>query len=255
MEPTFEAVVDASSYMLRAAETTVGQAYKALALQRLALTAGDTVVDLGCGPGADLRRYADAVGPSGRVIGIDHDDVAVADARARTFDLPQVSVWSAEIATVHLASGSADAVHADRVLQHVDDPQGVVAEASRLLKPGGRAVFVEPDWRTLVVDHSESRLSEAFTRYVVEHQVRNPWIGIALPRLCRAAGLAELAVLPVTAMFATLASADRVLGFERVSLRAVERGLLSPSERRRRLDELATNWTSASVTLFMVVAA
>ena len=92
-------------------------------------------------------------------------------------------------------------------------------------------------------------------RYVVDYQVRNPWIGIALPRLCRTAGLTKVTVIPVTTVFETLAAADRILGFDRVSQRAVDRGLLSTADRKRWLDELASNWTSASVTLFMVAAA
>lgn len=254
MQQSFETEVDASTYMLRLAETAVGQAYKTLALQQLALAPGDTVVDLGCGPGTDLRRYAAAVGPSGRVIGVDHDDAAVNDARRRTADLPQVQVQTADITTLDLPSGSVDAVHADRVLQHVQAPAAAVAEASRILKHRGRAVLAEPDWRTLVIDHPEPRLSEAFTGYVVDHQVHNSRIGIALPRLCRAAGLTVATVIPVTTGFDTLAAADQILGFERVTRRTVDAGLLTAGDGRRWLNDLATNWTWASVTLFMVVA-
>lgn len=135
MQQIVEAEVDASAYMLRAAEASVGQAYKTLALQHLALAPGGTVVDLGCGPGADLRRYAEAVGPTGRVIGVDYHDTAVADARARTADLSQVQVWPAGITALDLAPGSVDAAHADRVLQHVPDPAAAITGAARVLKP------------------------------------------------------------------------------------------------------------------------
>lgn len=195
MQQGFEAEVDPSTYMLRVAETSVGQAYKTLGLHHLALAPDRTVFNLGCGPDADLRRYAKPVGPGGRVIGVDYDDTAVAYARERTADLPQVQVWSGDIAALDLAEGSVDAVHADRVLQHVLDPAAAVAEAARVSRPGGRAVLAEPDWRTLIIDHPEPLLSEAFTRYVLEHQVRNPRIGIALPRLCRTAGLDDLTII------------------------------------------------------------
>ena len=252
---SFESEVDASAYMLRLAETAVGQAYKNLALQHLALTPGDTVVDLGCGPGTDLRWYAEAVGPSGRVIGVDHKDTAVKNARERIVDLPQVQVRTADIVDHYMPAESADAVHTDRVLQHVSDPAAAIAEAARVLKQHGRAVLAEPDWRTLVIDHPEPRLSEAFTSYVVDHQVRNSRIGIALPRLCRAAGLTVTIVIPVTITFDTLTAADQILGFKRVTQRAVDVGLLTADDGRRWLNDLATNWTCASVTLFMVAAA
>lgn len=253
-QQTFEREVDASEYLLRLAATPAGQAYKTLALRHLSLSRGETVIDLGCGPGTDLRRYAEAVGSDGRVVGVDIDETALMHARERTTDLPQVQVWSADIRALDLASGSVDAVHTDRVLQHVPDPSTALAEATRILKPGGRAVFAEPDWRTLVIDHAESRLAEAFTRYVVEHQVRNSRIGVALPHLCRDAGLSVAAAIPVTTVFDSLSAADRVLGFERVTRRAVEHGFLTDSEGRRWLDGLAADWTCGATTLFVVAA-
>jgi SAM-dependent methyltransferase len=39
-----------------------------------------------------------------------------------------------------------------RVYQHLDEPLGALAEAHRILKPGGRIVLVDPDWGGLVVD-------------------------------------------------------------------------------------------------------
>jgi cyclopropane fatty-acyl-phospholipid synthase-like methyltransferase len=57
---TFERVVDPNEYMLRLALSPIGQTYKSLALSQLRLGPGDAVLDLGCGPGADLVEYADA---------------------------------------------------------------------------------------------------------------------------------------------------------------------------------------------------
>lgn len=59
----------------------------------------------------------------------------------------------------------------------------------------------------------------------------------------------------MTTVFDTLAVADRILGLEGVSQRATDRDPLTPADRRRWLNDLTANWTYASVTLFMVVAA
>ena len=55
-------------YLLRLAASDLGRAYKALVLQQLRVAPGSAVVDLGCGPGTDLPAFAEAVGPTGRVL-------------------------------------------------------------------------------------------------------------------------------------------------------------------------------------------
>lgn len=189
--PGSESEVDASEYMLRLAESSMGQGYKAAALALLGLQRGNAVLDLGCGPGADLPDYAKAVGPDGSVVGIDRDATAVADARRRTVDLAQVQVRRGDVHRLDVPGSTFDAVHTDRVLQHVADPGQAIKEAIRVLKPGGRAVFAEPDWRTLVIDHPDHRLSDAFTRFVTDHQIRNARLGSQLLRLCESAGFEE----------------------------------------------------------------
>src|SRR5580692_6169857 len=79
--PAFEETRPAD-YLLRHAASDLGKAYKGLAVAELAIRPGDVVLDLGCGPGADLPALAEAAGPGGRVIGIDNDPAAVlAEAR------------------------------------------------------------------------------------------------------------------------------------------------------------------------------
>lgn len=48
--------------------------------------------DLGCGPGTDLASYATAMGPTGTVVGLDHDQTATRDAQQATAHLPQIEV-------------------------------------------------------------------------------------------------------------------------------------------------------------------
>jgi len=51
-------------YLTRLAESDLGQSYKSLATDQLGIHRGDVVLDLGCGPGADLSAFARAAGSS-----------------------------------------------------------------------------------------------------------------------------------------------------------------------------------------------
>lgn len=253
MIDTFEDAPPAD-YLLRLATSDVGLAYKAAVVNELDLREGHTVVDLGCGPGVDLPALAERVGSTGRVIAIDHDPDAVAVARLGVAGSPQVVVREGDVHSPGLAPGSVDRVHTDRVLQHVADPGLVLRRACRALRLGGRAVLAEPDWGTLAIDHPEPALTHAYRQFVLDGVVRNPTVGRQVPRLAASAGLSVTHVEPVTTVFRDVREADRVLGFARVTWRAVESGYLDEAAAQRWLDHLAREPFFGSLTLFVTTA-
>jgi ubiquinone/menaquinone biosynthesis C-methylase UbiE len=243
-----------SDYLTRLAASDLGRGYKALVVGEMGIERGHTVLDLGCGPGADLRALAEAVGPSGTVIGLDTDEGAVEHARQAVADLPIVDARTGDIHRLDLPTGSVDRAHTDRVLQHVVDPSRVLAEVHRVLAPEGRAVFAEPDWDTLVIDFPRPDVAGAYRRFVTDRVVRNSRIGRQLPRLAEAVGLTVTRIVPVTAVFRDANEADKVLGFHRVTRRAVAAGFLTPAEAEEWLGHLASAPFFAAATLFVVVA-
>ncbi len=251
--PAFEETRPAD-YLLRHAASDLGRAYKSLAVAELAIRPGDVVLDLGCGPGADLPALAEAAGPAGRVIGIDNDPDAVRQARERTADLPQVEVHEGDAQALGLPAGSADKARTDRVLQHVSDPAAVLAGARRVLRDDGTAVFAEPDWDTLVIDYPDLATARAYTRFITDRVVRNAVLGRQLPRLAAAAGFQVRQVIPVTAVYRDVREADQVLGLKRVTGRAVQAGYLTPEAADQWLSHLAAQPFFASATLFITTA-
>lgn len=243
-----------SDYLIRVATSSIGMAYKNLAVSELAVRAGDVVVDLGCGPGADLTAFAAAAGHDGRVIGLDSDPDALDEARARTAALPQVQVVEGDIHSIGLADRSVDRVHTDRVLQHVADPAAVLGEARRVLRRGGRAIFAEPDWDTLIIDYPDLSVARAYTRFVRDRVVRNANIGRQLVRLATFGGYHIANVSPITAAWRDPQAADKVLGLKRVTNRAAAAGYLTPRSADEFLDHLASQPFFASMTLFIVAA-
>jgi len=109
----------------------------------LRLSRSSTLVDLGCGmggPGLWIARESDA-----RLIGIDVSDVALANARGRaeTLGLSERARFArGTFARTGLDRASADGAMSVDALQYAPDKQAALDEASRVLRPGARLVFV-----------------------------------------------------------------------------------------------------------------
>ncbi|MFI1866093.1 methyltransferase domain-containing protein [Streptomyces jumonjinensis] len=251
----FETVVpDRAAYQDRLAATDLARSYKQAALDALAVQSGHVVLDLGCGPGADLETLARGAGPTGMVIGIDSDPQMVRRAQARAARLARAGVLGADVHALPLPSSSADRVLTDRLLQHVADLPRALAEVRRVLRPGGRLVMAEPDWDSLAVDHPDLEVSRAYTRHITDRIVRNAVVGRQLPRLALRAGFAVTSVAPATSVFRDVHAADQVLGLQRNTERAVAADYLTDRQAGSWLDHLAQGPFFAAVTLYIVTA-
>jgi ubiquinone/menaquinone biosynthesis C-methylase UbiE len=104
------------------------------------LRPGERVLDVGCGRGSSLLPAAEAVGPAGRVTGLDLAPgmVAAARAEAERRGLRHVEVRVGDAEDPDLPPGSVDAVLAGLVLFFLPDPAAAVRRYARLLRPGGR---------------------------------------------------------------------------------------------------------------------
>jgi SAM-dependent methyltransferase len=109
-------------------------------LAMLELAEGETVLDLGSGGGIDCFLAAKRVGPTGRVIGVDMTpemiDRARRNAAAGGYD--NVEFRLGEIEHLPVADGTVDAIISNCVVNLVPDKRQVFADASRVLRPGGR---------------------------------------------------------------------------------------------------------------------
>src|SRR6185503_4652441 len=104
------------------------------------LRAGETVLDLGAGGGFDCFLAARAVGPTGKVIGVDMtpDMVTLARANARKLDATNVEFRLGEIEHLPVADGTVDVILSNCVINLSPEKQAVFDEAFRVLRIGGR---------------------------------------------------------------------------------------------------------------------
>jgi len=112
----------------------------------LGLPAGSSGLDVGCGVGLYTLWLAEAVGPRGRVIGIEPSAERVDEARALVGDrLPasRLELREGDATKLDLADGTLDWVWCGDVLHHVQETGRALGEFARVVRPGGRIVVKE----------------------------------------------------------------------------------------------------------------
>jgi len=157
------------------------------AWRRAGFTVGQTLLDVGCGPGYGTLDLAEIVGPSGRVTGVDRSRrfLDVAGARAKLRDLSNVDLVEMDLDEGALPSIEADGAWARWVLAFVRRPRDLVGRIHAALKPGATLVLHEyvhyETWRLA----PRCREHEAFVQMVIESWRENggePDVGLDLPR-------------------------------------------------------------------------
>ena len=120
-------------------------------LCRLAVEPGEQVIDLGCGTGALLGCLLEHLGPEGRVHAVDFSPRMIEKAKAKHRD-DRVSFLVADAGQIPVPDASMDRVLCFSAWPHFPDPDAVIKELLRLLKPGGRLHVWHVDSREKIND-------------------------------------------------------------------------------------------------------
>jgi ubiquinone/menaquinone biosynthesis C-methylase UbiE len=223
----------------------------------LAAAPGSRFLDVGCGDGTDAVHLARLAGPSATVTGIDRNAGLVALAQRNAGSDARLLFRMGDARSLEFAGEVVDGCRADRVLQHLDDPERALREMRRVLVRNGCVVVADTDWDTLTVDAP----SRPLTRSILHHfadSIPQPWMGRQLPAMCKRAGLRVERIEAATLVFRDLATADRITGIRRAALSACEAGDISLEDAADWLWSLEQSQTNGeffcSVTGFAVLA-
>ena len=170
------------------------------------LSSGQTVLDVGCGPGTITAELADLVAP-GRVTALEVTDAALDIARAEIArrGLTSVDFAVGDVHALDLPDGGFDVVHAHQVLQHLGDPVGALREMRRVAKPGGVIAVRDSDYAAFTWFPELPELDEWLDLYerVARGNGGEPDAGRRLLSWAHAAGFADVTATSSTWCFAT----------------------------------------------------
>ena len=132
------------------------------------LTPGQQIVDVGCGDGNGLGRWAAAKGHA--YLGLDVSHAALAKARSLGLAVQHIT----DASQLPLPSISAGAVACLEVFEHLLDPASAVAEIKRVLEPGGFLIATVPN-AAYWIRRVELGLFGRFNPYGDDRSLLEPW--------------------------------------------------------------------------------
>jgi SAM-dependent methyltransferase len=166
------------------------------------VSSGEQVLDLGCGRGATLEALLEGLGEASRVFALDRMETSLKAAAARfpqAVQAGRLMIVRGEVLKSPFPDDMFDVVVCQNVIECVSDRRGLVAEAKRILKPGGRFLLGHHDFDGIVLASDEreltKRLVHGFADYTQDWQdVSEGRMGRMIPGLVVDAGFASVEI-------------------------------------------------------------
>ena len=160
-------------------------------LAEIELPPGARVLEIGCGTGAVTRVLARRPDVA-EAVGIDLSPVFVAKARALGAALDNVTFEEGDGRALRSPDHDVDAVVLHTTLCHIPGPERVLAEAFRVLRPGGTLAVCDGDYVTITVALGEADPLQECIEAVKAAFLNDAWLVRRLPTLLPAAGFEVL---------------------------------------------------------------
>lgn len=167
-------------------------------------SAGQKILDLGCGPGFCTKELAYMVGSEGEVIGIDKSQDYI-NFLKQTTDLHSLNIKAicSDFDNMNLADDSLDGAYCRWALAWVPNPEEVIEKVAKALVPGGAFVVQEYyDWSTLQTEPSFPNLDKSIAAALHSFKSSDGEIDIGrnIPELFYNQGLEVINIRPLTKM-------------------------------------------------------
>ena len=226
--------------------------------ETVAARPGERWLEVGSGSGILSRMLAPQLQPGGQMVGLDISPDMTAEAQKYALSEginSEIAFETGAAESLPYPNASFDGALAARLLLHAADPDAVVREMKRVVRPGGRLVVMDWDFETVTVDHPDRELSRRILHWRNDHHGGNNWSGRQLWRRMRNVGLQNLSVHPWVSV--THHETDGLTqSLWRAAQVACEAGTISPAEQEAWTLELRNRIRAgtffASIVYFIV---
>ena len=167
----------------------------------LRASAGESILDLGSGPGFLACELAQEVGATGRIVGVDisSDMNSIASKRIAAAGLgDRIEILEGDATALAFADATFDAAVSMQVIEYLAEPDAALHQLFRVLRPGGRLVIIDTDWDSLVWAATDRRRAARIAAAWNEH-LPDPYLPRSLAPRLRAAGfeLGDIRIVPI----------------------------------------------------------
>src|SRR5207248_10936484 len=166
-------------------------------LELLGLSAGERVLDIGCGSGVVTRAIARRVAPDGHVIGFDSSPALLDIARQYAKDAgldKLIELRAGDCRELPFAAGAFDVAFAATVLAHVPQAERAIGEMVRVTRSGGRVAVFDFDGDSFLIAHPDRELTRRIVSAQCDHSAVNGHLVRHLPGLLTELGLVDVQV-------------------------------------------------------------
>ncbi len=168
-------------------------------LKRIDLGACKALLDLGCGTGVVTRALAGHNQLAAEITGIDFSPELIEAATRLAADeglAGRVTFRTGDSHALPDADNSYDVVLAHTLVSHVRDPGAVIAEAARVLRPGGTVAIFDGDYASLTFGNGDVARNAEIVDMILGAVVANPYVLREMPALLADHGLSLKHFLP-----------------------------------------------------------
>ncbi len=227
-------------------------------IEELHLKPGEMWLEVGSGSGALCRQAVNHLGSCGCIVGMDSSFFYIPQAirYAQMQDLQDgIRFLAGGGAQIPFPAGTFNGAFAARLLLNVDQPDAIVSEMVRVVKPGCAIVLMDWDFETITVNHSRVELTRKILHWRADHYGSNSWSGRQLYRRLKKAGLKEIQILPLVSYGLDDKSA-MYYALTRAAQAALNGGGITDSEHQSWMSELEQTAAEgdffASINYFIV---